>query len=335
MTRSVVGPCPLLPLTYVLPIRRLEDGEPGDLTNYLSWLAGGVEVIVVDGSPPEVFARHHRLWRSLVRHIPPDPTLRGRNGKVLGVLTGVPLATHENVVIADDDVRYDEAGLAAVHRLLGSAHLVRPQNYFSPMPWHAYWDTGRILLNRTIGEDFPGTLAVRRSVFLTMGGYDPDVLFENLELIRTVQAYGGTVATASGLYVRRLPATARHFCSQRVRQAYDELAQPVRLLGALLVLPGVVAAVAARRTVLLATAAAAVIGLAELGRRRAGGEAVFPPGAAWTAPLWLLERGVCSWIALGQGLFCGGVHYAGGRLRLAAHSTRALRGRHRTRARRR
>ncbi|MEU9828940.1 glycosyltransferase [Micromonospora chersina] len=314
-----------LPITYVLPIRRLDTGDSDELTAYLRWLTARVEVVVVDGSPPQVFAHHHRLWEGLVRHLPPDPGLRGRNGKVRGVLTGVPAATHEDVVIADDDVRYDEHGLRAVHLLLRRADLVRPQNYFDPLPWHAQWDTGRILLNRAVGADFPGTLAVRRSVFLAMGGYDPDVLFENLELIRTVRAYGGSEVTAAGLYVRRLPPTTRHFCSQRTRQAYDELAQPVRLLAALLVLPGVVAAVAARRPALLATGAAAVIALAETGRRRAGGGAVFPPATAWTAPLWLLERGVCSWLAVSQALCRGGVRYAGGRVRRAANSTRALR----------
>ncbi|TDC81135.1 glycosyltransferase family 2 protein [Micromonospora sp. KC606] len=314
-----------MPMSYVLPIRRVDDSDPEQLTDYLRWLAARVEVIVVDGSPPEVFARHHRRWHPLVRHLPPDPSLSGRNGKVLGVLTGVPAATHEDVVIADDDVRYDEDGLREVRRLLRRADLVQPQNYFDPLPWHAYWDTGRILLNRAIGADFPGTLAVRRGVFLAAGGYDPDVLFENLELIRTVRAFGGSVAAPAGLYVRRLPPTTRHFASQRVRQAYDELAQPGRLVAALLVLPGVAAAVAARRPGLLAAAAAAVIGVAETGRRKAGGPAVFPPATAVLAPLWLIERGVCSWLAVAQRVFCRGVRYGGGRLGRAAHSTRTLR----------
>ncbi len=191
-----------IPMSYVLPIRRMDDSDPEQLTDYLRWLAARVEVIVVDGSPPEVFARHHRRWHPLVRHLPPDPSLSGRNGKVLGVLTGVPAATHEDVVIADDDVRYDEDGLREVRRLLRRADLVQPQNHFDPLTWHAYWDTGRILLNRAIGADFPGTLAVRRSVFLAAGGYDPEVLFENLELIRTVRAFGGSVVAPAGLYVR-------------------------------------------------------------------------------------------------------------------------------------
>jgi hypothetical protein len=316
---------PRLPLAYVLPLRWSDDAGLRELTDYLRWLGGLVEVTVVDGSPPELFARHATAWRGLVRHLPPDPALRGVNGKVTGVRTGIRAARHEHVVIADDDVRYDEAALRAVHGLLGRADLVRPQNYFDPLPWHAWWDTGRTLLNRALGADYPGTLAVRRSTFLAMGGYDPDVLFENLELIRTVRAYGGTEATPAGLYVRRLPPDAAHFRGQRVRQAYDDLAQPARLLTSLAVVPALAAAVAFRRPGLLLGAAATTIGLAELGRRRAGGTAVFPPSTALAAPLWLLERGVCGWLAVGRRVLFGGVRYAGGRVRRAAHSERTLR----------
>ncbi|WP_238425644.1 glycosyltransferase [Micromonospora parastrephiae] len=222
-----------LPMSYVLPLRWHSDSGLSELTDYLRWLAGHVEVLVVDGSPADLFARHADAWRGLVRHFPPDPAGRGLNGKVVGVLTGVEAARHEHVVIADDDVRYDEAGLRAVHRLLGRVDLVRPQNFFDPLPWHAWWDTGRTLLNRALGNDYPGTLAVRRSTFRAMGGYDPNVLFENLELIRAVRAYGGVEATPAWLYVRRLPPDAAHFRGQRVRQAYDDLAQPARLVTAL------------------------------------------------------------------------------------------------------
>jgi hypothetical protein len=304
-------------MTYVLPLRWHTDTGLAELTEYLRWLGDRVEVLVVDGSPPDVFARHAEAWRGLVRHLPPDPSERGLNGKVLGVHTGVRAAGNEHVVIADDDVRYDEAALTAVHRLLDLADLVRPQNYFDPLPWHAWWDTGRTLLNRALGADYPGTLAVRRGTFLAMGGYDPDVLFENLELIRTVRAHRGTEATPAWLYVRRLPPDAAHFRGQRVRQAYDDLAQPARLLTALAVLPA--AAVASRRPRVLLGAVAGVVALAETGRRRAGGSRVFPPATALAAPLWLLERGVCSWLAVAQRLLLGGVRYGDTRIRRAAN----------------
>ncbi|MEU8425124.1 glycosyltransferase family 2 protein [Micromonospora sp. NPDC048835] len=308
-------------MTYVLPLRWHTDVGLAQLTDYLRWLGDRVDVLVVDGSPADRYARHAEAWRGLVRHVPPDPGVRGLNGKVIGVRTGVRAAVHEQVVIADDDVRYDEAALTAVHRLLGRADLVRPQNYFDPLPWHAWWDTGRTLLNRALGADYPGTLAVRRSTFLAMGGYDPDVLFENLELIRTVRAHGGTEATPAWLYVRRLPPDAAHFRGQRVRQAYDDLAQPARLLTALAVLPALAAAVASRRGGLLLGAVAGVVAVAETGRRRANGRLVFPPTTALAAPLWLLERGVCGWLAVARRALFGGVRYGDTRIRHAATPT--------------
>ncbi|MGV9215253.1 glycosyltransferase [Micromonospora sp. RB23] len=308
-----------LPMAYVLPLRWHTDTGLDELTHYLRRLNGLVDVIVVDGSPPELFARHAEGWHGLVRHLRPDASGRGLNGKVVGVHTGIDAARHEYVVIADDDVRYDEAGLHAVHRLLDRVDLVRPQNYFDPLPWHAWWDTGRTLLNRALGNDYPGTLAVRRSTFLAMGGYDHDVLFENLELIRTVRGHGGVEAAPPWLYVRRLPPDAAHFRGQRVRQAYDDLAQPARLLTALAVLPVLATAVACRRSRLLFPMAVTVVALAEAGRRRAAGVTVFPPTTPLAAPLWLLERGVCSWLAVTQRLLHGGVRYGDTRIRTPAH----------------
>ena len=103
---------------------------------------------------------------------------------------------------------------------LECADVVRPQNYFEPLPWHAWIDTGRTLLNRISGGDWPGTLGVRWPILSMAGGYDGNVLFENLELVRTVKAAGGLEHSAAGIYVRRLPPSAHHFWSQRVRQAY-------------------------------------------------------------------------------------------------------------------
>jgi hypothetical protein len=230
-------------------------------------------------------------------------------------------------VLADDDVRYDQEGLRRLVGLLKAADLVRPQNYFAPLPWHARLDTARTLLNRVAGGDFPGTLGVRRSLVLGAGGYDGDVLFENLELLRTLRAAGGTVLTPLDLYVRRLPPGTGHFLGQRVRQAYDELARPARLAAALAVLPGAAVLAARRRWWPLAAAAGLAVAVAETGRRRAGGRAVFPASSSLLAPVWLLERGASSWLAVYARLFRGGAAYAGGRLRRAATPERVLRAR--------
>ena len=61
--------------------------------------------------------------------------------------------TRSAVVIADDDVRYDPRPAHPRRRISCATHdLVRPQNYFSPLPWHAVWDTARTLINRAFGR---------------------------------------------------------------------------------------------------------------------------------------------------------------------------------------
>jgi hypothetical protein len=313
--------------SYVLPLRMArDDGSRSELADYLARLSVWCDdVIVVDGSPAAVFNENREAWTRWARHVPPDPRYRAKMGKVPGVLTGVALAAHEAVVIADDDVRYELGELTRLVGLLGSHDLVRPQNYFAPMPWHAVWDTSRTLLNRAVGADFPGTLGVRRSTFAAMGGYDGDVLFENLELIRTVRAHGGRVASPLDLYVRRIPPATSHFIGQRTRQAYDDFAIPARMAAWLAVMPLLLACVARRRAMPPAILAAAIVALAERGRRRAGGDRVFPPAATATAPIWVLERGICAWLALAQRIRFGGVRYGDSVIRVAANSPRTLR----------
>lgn len=324
----VAGARPCLDATYVLPLRAARPRL--DLAEYLEWLAGLLPLVVVDGSAPDVFAAHARHWPRVVRHRPVDPDLRCANGKVAGVLTGLRHATTETVVLADDDVRYDQEALRRLVGMLAGgppvgADLVVPQNVFAPLPWHARWDSGRTLVNRAFGTDYPGTLGIRRSVVLGAGGYDGDVLFENLELLRTVRAAGGRVVTAPDLFVRRLPPTAEHFLRQRVRQAYDSLAQPGRLAAELALLP--LAAVVVRRRGLrgLAALAGTAVAVGEVGRRRHRGATVFPAALVWWTPLWIAERAVCAWLALGARVLRGGVRYGDTRLRRAANPPRRLR----------
>lgn len=311
--------------SYVLPIRWTDDEGLDDLTGYLRRLPGWVELIVVDGSPDPVFERHAGALGSLGRHLRPDPDLATPMGKVGGVLTGVRVASHEAIVIADDDVRYDQGALIRAVLMLGVADCVRPQNYFEPLPWHARWDTARILLNRSFGADFPGTLAVRRSTLLEAGGYDGDVIFENLELTRTIRAFGGIVISPLDLYVARRPPSTEHFLAQRVRQAYDDFAIPGRMATWLLALPGLGVAVRRRQWRAPLAAAATAIALAELGRRRSGGRRRFPVSSSLLAPGWILERAACSWLAVRDRLVHGGVPYGETVVPRAASSKRALR----------
>jgi hypothetical protein len=322
-------------VSYVLPLRWPETGPIEELSAYLRLLTGVTdEILVVDGSPAPVFAEHAAALRGIARHLPPHPDLDFGMGKVNGVLTGVRECSGELIVLADDDVRYEPAALCRAAELLAEVDLVRPQNYFDELPWHARWDTARTLLNRVLtGDmtfpvgDFPGTFAVRRSALLATGGYDGDALFENLELMRTIRAAGGKVATPLDLYVARRPPSAAHFRSQRIRQAYDDFAIPARI-GTFLAV-GPLAAHALRRghiRRLLAAGIASIL-VAEVGRSRAGGATRFPLTGSLLAPAWIAERAVCSWFALAAKLR-GGVLYGDRRLGHSATPLRRLRRRH-------
>lgn len=315
------------PLGYVLPIKRTSAEPPEEeLTAYLGWLSSRVDLVVVDNSPPAAFAANDRAWGAWCRHVPPDPRFgQPQSPKVANVLTGLQLTTSDVVVVADDDVRWDDVSLSRAAVLAAGADLVRPQNYFSPLVWHARWDTARSLINRAFNADFPGTLVVRRSAVESAGGYDGDTLFENLELIRTIQTAGGRVVNAPDLFVRRLPPSSSRFWSQRVRQAYDDFALPGRMLTWLCLLPTVALAAVRFGVAGVAALVAVSVVVAEVGRRRHGGRQVFSTDAALWAPLWLGERAVCAWLACATRLMFGGVRYNGVVVCRSAHSSRELR----------
>ncbi len=312
-------------ITYVLPLRSSVPQVDPDFCDYLRTISSLTETIVVDGSCQAVFNAHHLAWGNHLVHVPPDKNLATPMGKVGGALTGVRLASFNGVIIADDDIRYDEESLDEVEAALEHAEVVRPQNFFSPLPWHALWDSGRILLNRISGGDWPGTLGVSRDHLLAAGGYDGTAMFENLELVRTVIAAGGREALLLNTLVTRRPSSTRHFFSQRVRQAYDEFARPVRLGFQLSILPIAIGAIMSGRWHVIVVAAIAAVAFAEVGRRRGGATRVFPIAASLAAPIWIAERAVCAWIAVGSRVFYGGIRYRGTVLKKAATPLRVLR----------
>lgn len=322
-------------VSYVLPLRWAAPGPIEELSVYLRSIDEVAdEVLVIDGSPAPVFAEHAAALRGIARHLAPHPDLDFQMGKVNGVLTGVRECSGELIVVADDDVRYDPLTLRRAVESLDGADLVRPQNYFDELPWHARWDTARSLLNRVFtGDptfsvgDFPGTFAVRRSTLLATDGYDGDALFENLELMRTIRAAGGKVATPLDLYVPRRPPSTAHFFSQRIRQAYDDFAIPARIGTFLAVVPLAAHSLRRGRIHRLLVGAITSIVVAEIGRRKAGGATRFPFSGSLLAPAWIAERSLCSWLALAAKLR-GGVLYGGRRFGHSATPLRRLRRRH-------
>ncbi|MFL6180976.1 MAG: glycosyltransferase [Actinomycetes bacterium] len=313
-------------LDYVLPLRWEDDSGLDELTSYLSRLSRHVRrVIIVDSSPAQLRAAHQTAWNGMVDHVLFTPAGTS-NGKVDAVHRGLDRVSAPLVVVADDDVRWSREGLVNAVALLRDADLVSPQNYFEPAPWHAQWDTGRTLFNRSFGHDYPGTFVLRRSAFDETGGYDADVLFENLELLRTFEASRLRVLHAPELMVRRLPSSTSKFRAQRVRQAYDDFAQPIRAGGFLAIVPAFLALGMSQPLVATAVAplsAVLLVLLAERGRRLRDGHRTWPWWYTLWTPIWTIERALCIWVAVAWWL-SGGVPYAGARLKVAAHSKRAL-----------
>jgi hypothetical protein len=302
------------PCTYLLTIRRVRFNrqEATEFKNYFSLLAAaGCEVLVVDGSPREVFSAQAAVWKGACRHEPVDPQYKYLNGKVNGIHTGIELATYEHVILADDDIRYTPEDIQRMNELLASHQMVRPQNYLRPLPFWARTEAARMLINRAwLKEgDYPGTLGVLRAAMKQMGHYDGDVLFDNEEIVRHFRLHGARIRYARDLFLLKRPPSFRKWIEQRPRQAYEDFVMRLKtlffaaLLPALLLLwwlAGWRSALALILTVSLGSVALAFLGLGDGARR------FFPTWVCLYAPLWVFERMVSTYWAFYWRIVHGG-----------------------------
>ena len=105
----------------------------------------------------------------------------------------------------------------------------------------------------------------------------------------------------------------------------DDFALPGRMACWLAVCPALLASALRGRARAIIGAALGAMLLAERGRRRDGGTRVFPASSSVLAPVWILERGLCAWLAVSERVRFGGVRYRGAVIPTAAHSRRWLR----------
>lgn len=293
--------------TYLLPIRRaaFSAAEADELARYFGSLRDwGCEVIVVDGSPDDVFVSHAERWRDLCHHARVDRSFRCLNDKVNGVRTGAALANTHKIILADDDIRYGAEELGQIVDLLDRFDVVRPQNFLSPLRWWARMEAARMLVNRATlrTADYPGTCAFHRNVFDRFGGYDGDVLFDNEEIIRHFARAGAKICYAKDLFVRKLPPTLRKWREQRPRQAYEDFDLRLKTLFFWSILPALllVGIFGGGRplVVLLALISCGSMLLAFLGWSRGTARSFFPIDACLFAPLWIFERAISTHLAV-------------------------------------
>jgi hypothetical protein len=291
--------------TYLLTIRRVrfDADEAGRFGDYFRTLAGaGCEVLVVDGSPHDVFAAHAEAWRGACAHAPVDPQYKYLNGKVNGIHTGVSLAAHERIILADDDIRYTPEDVLRMAAMLDSFDMVRPQNYLRPLPAWARTEAARMLINRAwMAEgDYPGTLGVRRDAMRRVGHYDGDVLFDNEEIVRHFRSRGAHIAYARDFFILKRPPGLGKWVEQRPRQAYEDFVMRAKTAFFASLLPALALLwLAAGWAWALAAGAAVACGAVLVAARGLGDGAArfFPPGVCLYAPLWVAERVVSTYWA--------------------------------------
>lgn len=284
--------------TYLLTIRRVrfDKAEAADFLEYFQTLAiAGCEVLVVDGSPSEVFAEHGKEWGTVCRHESVDQQYKYLNGKVNGIHTGVAIAAHDRIILADDDIRYTPGDVRRMARLLEDYDLVRPQNYFQPLPVWARTEAARMLINRAwISEgDYSGTIGVTRNAMLRVGHYDGDVLFDNEEIVRHFRLKGARIKYARDFFLLKLSPTFEKWLEQRPRQAYEDFVMRAKTLF-FAALPLVLAltwikagwqlALVYVTGISLGAIASAARGLTD------GAVRFFPARIVLYAPLWIAER---------------------------------------------
>lgn len=291
--------------TYLLTIRRVrfDEREAKDFVDYFRLLAdAGCAVLVVDGSPRDVFDAHEKEWFGACSHVPVNPRYTYLNGKVNGIHTGVGLSAHERIILADDDIRYTASDVRRMFELLGNYEMVRPQNYLRPLPFRACTEAARMLINRAwIKEgDYPGTLGVRRGAMLRVGHYDGDVLFDNEELVRHFRTRGASVCYARDFFILKRPPSLRKWIEQRPRQAYEDFVMRVKTtFFAALPAALVLAWLAGGWRWALAFAAAGACGAALVAARGLDDGALrfFPAWLCLYAPLLVAERAVSTYWA--------------------------------------
>ncbi len=306
--------------TYILPLRRAHycRAEAEEWAKYLATLGdAGCEVIVVDGSDTRVFVQHDIAFGANCRHVRVDRGFGYLNDKVNGIHTGLRLASFEKIVVADDDIRYNDRNLAKVLDLLDHYEVVRPQNFLTPLPWWGLMECSRMLINRAVlrAADYPGTCAFRLEAMKRVGSYDGDVLFDNEEMLRHFIEKGVSVAYASDLFIEKRTPGFRKWLEQRPRQAYEDFGLRGKT-SLFLMLPLCWVALGMKLSsdglsVALALSACSSILLALYGRMRGEAAQFFPLRCCFAAPFWITERALSTYLAVWWYVTRGGYPFGG------------------------
>lgn len=287
--------------TYIFTIQRASVSieETGEISKYFALLCSiGCEVIVVDGSPLEVYAAHEGAWYSLCRHVKVDSKYHSPDFQVNSFYTGAVLAGCQKVIAAADNIRYTADDILRMCELLERFELVRPQNYLYPLSWWSKVESVSILVNRTIfpGGDSPETFGFLAPAFRRACNGRERNLENPDDITRQLIARRARVCYALDFLIRKNSPAFKEWCSSCFRNTYRSFNFSLRSFTFILIVPlGIALGIFSSTEHLMFYVAAILLNLFTitfLGRFR-GGSRFFPLRLPLFSPVWLIERILC------------------------------------------
>lgn len=291
--------------SYIVHLdRTCGPAELTSLAGYLSSLSvAGCEVVILDSNSNPVFEDNARVLRWVGRHTGVRAIYRSAFGVVDIVRAAADLASCEKVIVADAGARWNADSIGEACELLDVHEAMVPEEYLGAERWWSSLDAARLLLRRGLNFEPAGatTFAFRRTVVRALRTFPPAVDDDHL---RRLILGGVEVFPASGTFVQLQSTELEHWVGSRPRVASGSFNEPVQAAFFFAVVPTLllVAFAAGPRV------AAALLGIMAFGtitlslRGRAGAAAYFPMRTVLLAPVWLLERSVSVYWALGAKL---------------------------------
>ncbi|HXG59467.1 MAG TPA: hypothetical protein VNL91_10630 [Thermoanaerobaculia bacterium] len=291
--------------SYVVPIRHetVSNERLHALASYLSDLTvEGCETVVLDASPPDVFAHNQRVLRWVSRHVAVSlPAMEMR--------LAARMASCEKIIVAAEDMRYGADEIRSMTLLLEIHEVVRPQESIEADRWWSGIDAAGILVERGM-ENTPrrtATIGCRRTALRGFRGLL--ALPAGSAPVGPELAAAAETFVATDVFVRRLTPDWRSWAGSRAALAAGDLDHPFRAAAFLAVIPaGLLFALSGGLTLAALYAALAgsiVTAVAAFGRGRAA--RIFPLWLCFLAPLWVAERSLSIYVALLRSVAGGAV----------------------------
>jgi hypothetical protein len=259
----------------------------------------GCEVVVVDASEPAAFDDHRRVLRWVARHLPPAPAHLTADGTLHLLEASADFAQTNKVVVATPAAHYQPEDLHRVCDLLEDHEVVVPNEYLDPLPWWARIDAGRMLLQRAVvvSPDAVGTFGFRRDSLAAIRRHGRPS--DAGDILHALARQGMELHDAADVFIRQTPPALGDWWTRRPQQSRLSPAGaalfvtliPLLAMAGLLGGAGLTAGFSG--ALAFSTFALAVRGRLGLAAR------YFPMSVCLFAPVWLLERSLTAYRAVG------------------------------------